>query len=98
MYVNHDNGLWTKIATSRSFESYDQEFRRESPWTKIAYASVEALRYLLHTFSQPKRPSTDLLEISDMKSLVIQSNRQFFGLGLVPIKNRLTIHGLDKKL
>ena len=48
MYVNHNNGLWTKNATSRSFESYDQEFRRESPWTKIAYASVEALRYLLH--------------------------------------------------
>ena len=52
----------------------------------------------LPPFSWPKRPSTDLLEISDMKSLVIQSNRQFFGLGLVPIKNRLTIHGLDKRL
>ena len=45
-----------------------------------------------------EKEETDLLERSDMKSLVIQSNRQFFGLGLVPIKNRLTIHGLDKKL
>ena len=24
--------------------------------------------------------------------------QQFFGLDLVPIKNRLTIHGLDKRL
>ena len=57
-----------------------------------AYASVEALRYLLH-----------YLLFLGQKTLYrfirnIQSNRQFFGLGLVPIKNRLTIDGLDKRL